>query len=237
MSKIVLMYHDVLDGALKESGFMTPLAYDYKIAESLFEKHVKSCVGKNVLFTFDDGGVSNLLVAVPILEKYGFKGLFFITTSKIGCSGFLTKEQIKLLFDRGHIIGTHTHSHSAHLDRLSKEEIYNEWKKSVDILSSIIGQKIQVASVPNGNVSKAVYEEAFKCGIETIYTSIPQDADGTECIVGRYVIRNGFQVSILQKILNNRFYRFFLYFKYRVICVLKFLLGPFYIRLRLLFSH
>lgn len=237
MNKIVLMYHDVLNGVLKESGFMTSLAYDYKITESLFEEHVKSCVGKNVLFTFDDGGVSNLSVTAPILEKYGFKGLFFITTSKIGCIGFLTEEQIKILSDRGHIIGTHTHSHSLHLNRLSKEDIHNEWKKSIDILSSIIGRNIHVASVPNGNVSKEVFEEAFKCGIKQIYTSIPKDTDGIECIIGRYVIRNGFRVSILHRIINNRCYRLFLYFRYKVLCILKFLLGSSYIKLRLLFSH
>ena len=87
MRKIVLMYHDVYSDSETESGFQFPTSFPYKISAEKFESHVKLahtyCKQNNlsldsVEFTFDDGGVSFYTVIAPILEKYGFKGVFFI---------------------------------------------------------------------------------------------------------------------------------------------------------------
>ncbi len=188
-----------------------------------------------MVFTFDDGGESFLTVAAPVLEKYGFKGLFFISTQYIGTPGFLTREQIKELDKRGHIIGSHTHSHPEDLSKLTVEEVYNEWKESARILSSIIGHPIETAGIPNGNGSDMVFEEAQKCGITQIYTSIPttdiKKSTGRK-IYGRYVVRNGFSLIQLLKITDNGSYRSFLKFRYKVICVAKMILGSYYKKLR-----
>ena len=89
MNKIALMYHDVYKQSGTESGFQNESAFQYKISEEEFESHVKEiskyCVNNNVdvLFTFDDGGISFLTIIAPILEKYNQKGIFFISTQYI----------------------------------------------------------------------------------------------------------------------------------------------------------
>ena len=86
------MYHDVFVHDTNESGFQRERDLPYKMNASMFERHVKSISdycesthqSKNhVVFTFDDGGKSFHQVIAPILEKYGFKGIFFITTKYI----------------------------------------------------------------------------------------------------------------------------------------------------------
>lgn len=150
MSKITLMYHDVYVKDIKESGFNTHGAIHYKISKKTFEEHLRAIshfcelkqINKNdIVFTFDDGGVSFFTIIAPILEKYGWKGYFFISTNYIGTDGFLTIDQIKDLSRRGHIIGSHSHQHKV-LTEFSLNDVENELCTSVKILSDILGKPI-----------------------------------------------------------------------------------------------
>lgn len=84
--QIVLMFHDVYDTSPGESGFTSPAADFYKIDSTTFERYVEATQEskQNFVFTFDDGGVSFYTIAAPILEKYGLKGKFYISTAYIG---------------------------------------------------------------------------------------------------------------------------------------------------------
>ena len=83
--KIVLLYHEVSDD-ITESGFQNRdnLPYIHKVKD--FERDleiVKNRIQKTdeeVIFTFDDGGISNLRSA-EMLGREHMKGYFFITTS------------------------------------------------------------------------------------------------------------------------------------------------------------
>lgn len=66
--------------------------------------------------TFDDGIEAHYDIAMPILEKYGIKGTFFITINRVGTPGRLSWKQIKEMRQRGMEIGNHTMTH-AHLGK------------------------------------------------------------------------------------------------------------------------
>lgn len=66
--------------------------------------------------TFDDGIESHYNIAMPILEKHGIKGTFFVTINRIGTPGRLSWKQIKEMRQRGMEIGNHTMTH-AHLGK------------------------------------------------------------------------------------------------------------------------
>ena len=228
---IVLMYHDIVTKDDKSSGFQNDSAFQYKVEESVFEEQVKALQGKDVVFTFDDGGVSFITKAAPILEKYGFKGVFFIATKYIDTPGFLTVAQIQELHERGHQIGSHTHSHPANLSKGNETEIEEEWSSSIKMLSDIIGQPVHTASIPNGNGSKAVYKCAKKAGITELYTSIPtiktKNEKGVD-IVGRYVVHDSSSTEDVTRIVENKRYRDRMYVKWLVISAAKTVLGSFY---------
>ena len=104
--QINLMYHDVYAHDINESGFLRERDLLYKMEADAFEDQVRSIseycktVGvskEHVVFSFDDGGKSFYSVIAPILEKYGFKGLFFITTKYIGNNTFLNEAEIRNL--------------------------------------------------------------------------------------------------------------------------------------------
>lgn len=240
---INLMYHDVYKGDTQESGFIRERDLPYKIKEDIFESQVRAisdyCHSANlpkdsVVFTFDDGGKSFHSVIAPILEKYGYKGLFFISTKYIGTDTFLNEDEIRDLHARGHIIGSHAHTH-AHLYTLSDVEVEDEWKQSVEILSGIIGEPVKYASIPNGDKSKRVLEYARKYGIEKIYTSEPitkvSDFKGME-VIGRYVLLAENPNDYVLSIVSSPKTRFVLSCKRSILNVVKAILGSNYVKLK-----
>lgn len=228
---VVLMYHDIVGASDKSSGFQNESAFQYKVEASAFEEHVKALQGKDVVFTFDDGGESFYTKAAPILEKHGFKGVFFISTKYIGTEGFLTVEQLKSLAERGHIVGSHSHTHPDDFTKLTREEIHKEWEQSFEILKSILGNNPFSASIPNGCASKMVLEEAVDCGFTDIYTSQPTTKIHSfqkQNIIGRYVVHDNMTTQDVLKIATSKICRLKLSIKWNVLIVIKKVLGPSY---------
>lgn len=240
MRRIVLMYHCIYKDNGNESGFQNESAFQYKLSAEQFEKQVK--IARNYLinnnipddyieFTFDDGGVSFFTLAMPILEKYGFKGTFFIATSFIDSPLFLTRGQIREIRKRGHVIASHSNTHCENMTLLSYEQMKKEWEVSCNILKDIIGEPVDVASIPNGYGSNDVYDSAQQAGIKTLYSSIPttkifkrKNID----IVGRYVIHANTSTEEFYKLLSSKSSRFQLKVRYDMLQAVHTVLGKRY---------
>ena len=231
MTKINLMYHDVVSYTDGTSGFQNIEALQYKVDCQLFEAHLKTIEGGGGRLTFDDGGISAYTCVAPLLEKYDLIGIFFIPTAYIDKPGFLTRNQIVELHRRGHIIGSHSHTHPVNMTSLDYMEICSEWKTSLEILSNIIGERIDVASVPNGYTSKNILKAAKECGINVLYTSEPTDNVSSQCgmtIYGRYVIHDKATAEDVAHIVNSKKFRWLRHFRWRLIEMAKIVLGPLY---------
>ena len=228
---VVLMYHDIVTKNDKSSGFQNENAFQYKVEEQAFEEQVKALQGKDVVFTFDDGGVSFYTKAAPILEKYGFKGVFFISTKYIGTPGFLDKEQVVALAARGHIIGSHSHTHPEIFTKLSKEEVREEWSKSYEILQGMLNNKDLPMSIPNGYASKIIMQEAIDCGFTDIYTSQPTTKVKTfigHKVIGRYVVHENMTTEDVLRIVTSQGTKMKMAMKWHVLNMVKSVLGSSY---------
>ena len=67
-----------------------------------------------------------------------------------------------------------------------------EWSVSVKMLSEIVGERVQVASVPGGQYSKQVAQSAAQSGIDFLFTSEPTASARVVngcTVLGRYVIQ------------------------------------------------
>ena len=64
-----------------------------------------------VSFTFDDGPQSDVGVALPMFEKYGYKATFNIVTGWVGGQGMISWDGVKQLASSGHEIASHSDSH------------------------------------------------------------------------------------------------------------------------------
>jgi peptidoglycan/xylan/chitin deacetylase (PgdA/CDA1 family) len=150
-----------------------------------------------LLLTFDDGELGAYTYIADHLERYNWRGHFFIPTNYIGAPRFMTSRQIRELSGRGHIIGSHSCSHPHRMARCDRKSLIEEWTGSAKILSDLIGEAVTVASVPGGEYSRKVAEAASAAGIKVLFNSEPVTRCHTvdECMVlGRYSIFGGMPV-------------------------------------------
>lgn len=241
-----LMYHDVFHLATNESGFQNISAISYKLQSCEFEQQISMIaefyesrkMDKNqIALTFDDGGESIYSIITPILEKYSFKGYFFIITSFIGRKGFLNREQIINLHHRGHFIGAHSHTHPENLTVLSAEEIEKEWSVSIEMLNEIVPEKIKVASIPNGFYSEESRIALYKKGIEMIFTSTPtfktEHNSDNQDIIGRFPIKKNIKKKFLIQLMkHNSVIMIREIIKWRGLAIARFVLGNYYYLIR-----
>jgi peptidoglycan/xylan/chitin deacetylase (PgdA/CDA1 family) len=123
----ILCYHNIKP----DQGKSSP---DYTVTIALFKAQIKMLAdsgyhsilpdqlysyltkgtalpSKPIMLTFDDSHEEHYSVVAPELEKYGFKGVFFIMTIPLGKPHYMTADEVKSLSDRGHVIGCHTWDH------------------------------------------------------------------------------------------------------------------------------
>lgn len=202
---VVLLYHDVVSSDVRDkTGFGGPLAARYKLEPRDFAAHLDAIAATGkivgtldpearlpaVALTFDDGGASALAAATAI-EQHGWRAHFFVVTNLIDEPGFLRSGDITELVRRGHVIGSHSHTHPTYMARLSRRELEHEWSTSRSILEELLGAAPSTASVPGGMISRAVVQAAATAGYHLLMTSEPitrqRTADGL-ATVGRFNI-------------------------------------------------
>jgi peptidoglycan/xylan/chitin deacetylase (PgdA/CDA1 family) len=213
MRAISIMYHDVVGrGEWETSGFPGADAALYKLEREAFAAHLRAIAesvrehpvrvtdirlapqpaASPLMITFDDGGVSAYTHIADMLEEHGWRGHFLVTTDYIDKPGFLKREQIRELHRRGHVIGSHSASHPQRMAHCGWDECLREWRTSLQALSDVLGEKVEVASVPGGYYSKKVAEAAAEAGIKRLFTSEPTSAchEVSGCLIlGRYTIQ------------------------------------------------
>ena len=119
---------------------------------------------KPVMLTFDDTDMDQYTVAFPEMKKYGFKGVFFIMTVSLGkLPHYMTKEQVKEIFDAGNTIGSHTWDHHN-----VKKYQGNDWVIQIDKptkqLEAITGKPIRYFAYPFGLWNPQAIPELKKRG-------------------------------------------------------------------------
>ncbi|MCC9166944.1 polysaccharide deacetylase family protein [Pontibacter harenae] len=130
---------------LADSGYQTILP-DQLLAYLNYGTPLPS---KPIMLTFDDTNLDQFTVAAPELEKYGFKGVFFVMTVSLGRPRYMSKAQVKELADAGHEIGSHTWDHHN-----VKKYKGNDWVTQVEKpsrqLAEITGKEIKYFAYPFG---------------------------------------------------------------------------------------
>ena len=131
---------------LADSGFRSVLPdqlYDYLVFNNPLPE-------KPVMISFDDSRTEHFTVAAPIMEKYGFRGAFFIMTITYNKKNYMSTEQIKELAEKGHTIGLHSWDHT--MATKYKEE--TDWQQQVvnpkAKLEGIMGKPVDYWAYPNG---------------------------------------------------------------------------------------
>ncbi len=160
---------------------------------------------KAVVLTFDDGHESNFVLALPILQGYGFKAEFFITTGWIGTPYFMDEERIRGLHQAGMGIGSHGVTHRF-LSDLAESEIKVEFSESKEALEACIGGPVVSMSYPGGRMNQNTQKSAQASGFHYTCSSVPQrhQQSSGQTIINRFVVTAGLTLDAFTSLVQGR---------------------------------
>ncbi|MHB1020777.1 MAG: polysaccharide deacetylase family protein [Acidobacteriaceae bacterium] len=180
----------------------------YHLSPIEFKRHViavQSVTSSEIKITFDDGHLSQMRHAVPVLRDLGVMAMFFITTSWVGSRPEIMQwSHVRELCAQGHIIGTHGHTHTL-LTSCSPSVLQEELQRSKEMAEDKLGVTVDTISMPGGRVNRDVLNACRILGYRSIYTSCPvrtyefsgDDGRSTE-MIGRLVVRRGMAASFIR---------------------------------------
>lgn len=127
---------------------------------------------RDVIITFDDGDVSNVEIALPLLLERGLRAEFFVTTDFIGQCGMLAPDDIRRLAAHGMGIGSHGRTH-AFLSDLDTTDLMAELDDSRCRLQAICGRPIDSLALPGGRGGERELNAAQRLGYRHLLGSVP----------------------------------------------------------------
>jgi peptidoglycan/xylan/chitin deacetylase (PgdA/CDA1 family) len=221
----VLCYHQIREWRPSDSK----VARDYIVPPAVFREQIKMLADsgyktispdqlvdylergaplpeKPVMLTFDDTDLSQYTVALPELNKAGFKGVFFIMTVSLNRPGYMSREQVKTLSDEGHVIGSHTWDHQ-NVKKLKDEK---EWATQIDKpnrqLQEITGKPVKYFAYPFGLWDPQSVAEIKKRGFTAAFQlSIKRDDQEPMFTIRRIIVPGQWSVKSLDRAIKNSF--------------------------------
>jgi len=153
-----------------------------------------------VAFTFDDGNATDLAIAAPRLKQAGRTASFFVLTSRIGRTHYLSRADLAVLRRQGMRIGLHG---ADHLDwrRISPERLYQETVAARSYLAEIIGTPVTEVAIPFGAYNPRIIRLLKELHYSRIYTSDGGWTDTRARVASRWSIRNDMSLSDVAKLL------------------------------------
>lgn len=247
----VLMYHALEDAAhpagakdageqryvLQVSQFREQMEYLHREGYKTFLleelQALEEWPDKAVVLTFDDGHESNFTLALPILQEYGFKAEFFITTGWIGTPYFMNGEQIRGLHRARMGIGSHGVTHRF-LSDLPEANVKSELNESKQLLEACISLPIISMSYPGGRMSQHTHNMARNAGYRNICSSVPRfhKQISEHALIHRFALTGGVTLNMFALLLRGRGHNV-IRFRHTLLATTKAILGnDLYNRLR-----
>jgi peptidoglycan/xylan/chitin deacetylase (PgdA/CDA1 family) len=186
---------------------LEPGEADYWIGADRFRDALDRVAGhpdrERLCVTFDDGNISDVLIAVPELQRRGLTAAFFVLTGRIGKPGSLGADDIRALLSAGMRVGSHGAAHSDWAS-LSAKELDDELNSSKAMLERICGEPVRSAAIPFGRYNAAVLAALRTAGYTAAYSSDGGSMETTAFLRPRTSIRRDTTDVALHGILSGR---------------------------------
>jgi peptidoglycan/xylan/chitin deacetylase (PgdA/CDA1 family) len=217
----ILCYHNIHERTKKNNPFLTLSEPEFAMQmKSLFDsgyhtispdrlyKYLKegiSLPSKSIIITFDDSHAEDYYIADPVLEHYGFRGMFFIITGYLNAKNYLTDTEIKELSQKGNAIAVHTWDHP---DFTSSKKI--DWRKelyySKQHLEKIIGKRINYFAYPYGDWTYKAIDSLKHYGYTASF-QLSKNQSKTEPLftIRRIMVSANWSPSKLQTMMKKEF--------------------------------
>ena len=187
--------------SLADSGYHSILPdelYDYLTTG-------KQLPSKPFMITFDDSRLDQYTAALPELDKHEFKGVFFIMTVALNKPGYMSKEQVKELADKGHVIGSHTYDHK-NVKKYTSDDWIEQVQKPSQQLQTITGKPIEYFAFPFGLWNKEAISKLKDHDFKAVFQlAANRDENDPLYSIRRIIVPGGWGGKSLQKIMYRSF--------------------------------
>ncbi|MDB5197020.1 MAG: polysaccharide deacetylase family protein [Flaviaesturariibacter sp.] len=174
---------------------------------------------KPFMITYDDTDEEQFTIGKSEMDKYGFKGVYFIMTISIGRPNYMSKDQIKQLAQEGHAIESHTWRHdrvdkyltTPHIDKGTNKMVENDWDLQLGEqrkkLEAISGKPIHYFAYPFGIWKPSAFPELKKRDFKLAF-QLSTKRDSTEPLytVRRIIIDPSWSSAGLLRVMRSSFH-------------------------------
>lgn len=148
-----------------------------------------------VLITFDDGDMDVYENAFPIMQKYGFTGVFYLVANYVNQPGYITVEQIREMTGAGWEIGSHSLNHIDLV--LNPKRQRAEVVESKQKLEKLLGVPVRTFAYPfgraGGGVINYVHYAKYSAGMGLGYTG--EQGKGNLFYLQRWEVQSSFSMK------------------------------------------
>jgi peptidoglycan/xylan/chitin deacetylase (PgdA/CDA1 family) len=190
------MYHGLHDSEV-DAGCFDPV---YSVAPSVFAGQLAWLVAngyrtvrldecgistdRRIVLSFDDGDISNLAVALPLLREHGMVAEFFVTSDFVGRPGMLSAGDVRALADAGMGVQSHGRTHRF-LEDLEDDALRGELVESKLRLEALSGREVTALAFPGGRGGQREHDAAVRAGYRHVLGSEP-GVNRNKCHSERY---------------------------------------------------
>ena len=187
--------------ALHDSGYQTILPgqlYEYLV-------HDGALPAKPVMLTFDDTDEEQYSIGKVEMDKYGFKGVYFLMTISINRPRYMSKAQIKNLADSGHAVEGHTWDH-----HMVTKYVGADWDtqlaKPKRQIQDITGKPVKYFAYPFGIWNQAAIPEIKSRGYDLAFIlSTKRDTTQPLYTIRRMIVPGTWSTPGMMKAMRTTF--------------------------------
>ena len=192
---------------LAQMKILSDSGYHSILPDALYNWYTfgKALPPKSVMICFDDNTQSQFGYALPVLNKYGFKAVFFVMTVSLNKPNYLSVLQLKTLQQQGHVIAAHSWNH-----KNVRQYVDADWKIQLDdsfkTLQSITETAPKYFAYPFGAWSQQSIVELKKRGIKMAFIlNTKQDAANPMFTIRRQIVVGSLSASMLLRNIKSNF--------------------------------
>jgi peptidoglycan/xylan/chitin deacetylase (PgdA/CDA1 family) len=126
---------------------------------------------RTFVVSFDDGYDDGFQYALPILQRHGFVGTFFIVPGRLGEPSILTRDHVRALAAAGMEVADHTMSH-ANLPALTNAALRTQIGGAAALITQITGKPPTTFAYPFGDRDLRVIRQVAACGFAMAVTNV-----------------------------------------------------------------
>ncbi|MGA2128936.1 MAG: polysaccharide deacetylase family protein [Xanthobacteraceae bacterium] len=168
--RLILHFHGV--GPVPDRIAPTEVGYwcDERRFASILDMICSLAREISIELTFDDGNMSDAVIALPALAQRGLTAAFFVCAGRIGLPGYLDGSALNELASSGMTIGSHGWSH-VDWRRVDDATLDVEINAARAKIADLVGRTVDAVAVPFGSYDRRVVRRLRRSNIGTVFTS------------------------------------------------------------------